>query len=599
MNGNLYLYVPLMLFPVWYIFVCLNRLRRHWKDGKEHQRHLFTVLLIMKLCLVLLMIMLLFTQTLSILNKEMVIVAFYMIFSISWVFSLIMLISEFLLKLNMKWIGHRGFWVSSLIVWTVLIVINSEEHLKSFMKNIFIPRIVLFGISASINLVLAIFAVFRPDEFKIHSKHFDKLLAKSHSGSFAQGKHFFDRISIKIHDYKIKNINETQTVRYYIIVKISGHAHTMKKTYKDFENLAKSIDNIFPKQSFPNFHPPILPNFAGKRLEIQERISLLNVYLQGIRTIDYFNENTLNFFGIYGDFREEILCQHQFLLESEGGLFIQSSGDTEFVDLTQINFERSESASDFLKIHSDMPYFSVKIMTELNSEDAVEYLIKTKSVYGKEKSVKSFKDFNDLHQELRKIFDLAIMPKFPKKSYFQVPSRIDLLALELRKAKLEKYLTYLLNDPIYHCAELFDFIGVQLEYTALWEYREVRYEVITPIEWESELNDSEFIVFVLNVKKIVNSFEQQWRIKRFYKDFKSLHKFLALRNQSKMLSKYHGYMNKEMAEVFPELPKKKKWKEIEELRELLENYLRHLCSVPLIQDAYAFTTFLNDISNRK
>ena len=599
MNKAYYMYLPLMLLPTWFIILSLNRVRRHRRDGKENYPHLFTIALIVKISLALLMIMLLAIQTISILNHHSIIKAFYVIFCMSWIVSFLMLIIEFLLKLKMNWIGHRGFWIGSLLIWVIIIAISYEEHFNYLMKNIAIPRIVIFSLCAFTNLVLAIFAVIRPNEFRKPMEKLDRLLLKSSSNSFAVGKKTYEKTSFQIKDYKIKVIGEKSVLSYNILVQIGCNVHNVKRTYKEFEDLSKSIRSIFPQSSFPQMRTPELPIFVSKSMTIERKILVLNAYLLEICAIDFFNEYTLDFLGIQGSIRQELLIEHKQLLESEGAAFIESRAETNFVDLTQINFEQEEESVIQPKCKSNCnikAHFIIKIRSDLQSDGKVEYIIKTKSILGKQKVYRAFKDFNKLHQELKKIIDNDIMPKFPKKSYFRMPSKTDVIALELRKAKLEKYLAHILNDPAYHCQEIFKFIGFIGEFQDIWILNHVKYEIIPPIEWETNINEPEFIIFIINIKKIIKKQEcYHLQAKRSYEEFKYLHKFLEKRSKSALLAKYYEFMRQQLPIIFPVLPEKPQaLSDIESLRENLEIYLKELCELPLIHEAYALINFLND-----
>ena len=487
------------------------------------------------------------------------------------------------------------------MIWIILIIINSGEHLKSFLhQKSLLPRIVIFSLCAFINLILSILSIIKPNEFTKSKLPYQESLVKSRTESAFINKKYFDFISCKIHDYKIKTIEDRQVIIYNICIKINNDIQIVKRTYKEFEKLNASIRLIFPKELFPRMEIPNLPAADCLGLTIDQKIITLNEYLSKICVIDYFNETTLNFFGINGILRENILKEHYSVLDSESTFQAFSQEGTDFIDLTQINFENhSESVFEDqpINVYCIMRYVNIKIQVSSENEK-IFYQIKSRSILGKRSIRKTYKDFINLHKVIKKLINAEIIPKFPKKSYFLLPSKKDLASAELRRVKLEKYLIHILNDPAYHIQEIFQFIGIQEDFKELWGVRSIKYEITAPIEWETDINEPGSIIFIITIRKSnCQQAYHQWQTRRYYKELETLHNFLIKRNESIQLSKYYEFMQIQFPVDLPVLPKNmKEMSNIEELRENIEFFLEKLFRVPLIQDAYVFTNFLNDTS---
>ncbi|OMJ95810.1 hypothetical protein SteCoe_704 [Stentor coeruleus] len=601
MNENIILYAIFDLIPAWYSLYSLNRIRRHWRDGKEHIPRIFPKVLILKFLIALAISLFTIVQTISIMSQSLVVKIFFITFSVSWIISSIMLIFEFTQKLVMRWAGHRGFWILSFIEWSLLTFLNLEYHMTSFMKDIFIPRITLFCICTGLNFVLAIFAITKPNEFHVSPTRIDKPLMRSTRNSIVIIQSFFDKFSIKIRDYKIKNTEFASVIVYNTCVEIEGVVHVVKKTYKDFQQLDNLIKMIFPEKNFPRIEIPVLPNFFLGRMTTEEKMDQMNLYLAKICCVDFFNEDTLDFFEIEGFNREKILKLRNDVMEAADVLKFVDSGETGFIDLSLINHEQAgRSFAEYLstKTIRSLKFVEVKVTLNIENDDRVSYSILSQCSLGERQIKKSFKDFLNLHKDLKKKISLEILPKLPKKSYFKLVSKMDLKALEIKKKKLEKYLIYLLNDPAFHAFELFEFIGYTKNLKELWSFKGVTYEIVPPIEWETDISEMESILFIITVKKIISeNHSYTWQTKRTYKSFEYLNKLLIKRLQSPYLKDFYKYLNIEIPVSWPIIPENTIGlnSSLEKVCSDLENFMDKILKTPLIEEAYALTTFLNDI----
>lgn len=601
MEEKIILYAVLDIIPTWFCIYSLNRIRRHRRDGKEHISRVFPKPLILKILITLCIGLFSIVQTLSIMAKTLTIKIFYITFTVSWFISTIMLVYEFTLKLKMRWTGHRSFWLNSFLIWTLLTLLNFELHRESFMQNIFLPRIAVFCVCAGMNLILAVFAVFRPDEFNSLNSGFVKPLIKSAKNSIVIGQSFFDKVSIKIRDFKIKHSNHTPTVVYNICVEIEGNTHVVKKIYKDFQALESLITSMFPVKNFPHLEIPSLPLFNYGKITTEEKMLQLNAYLVKICHIDFFNEDILNFFEIDGHNKGKILSLHNQVMKSADILKQTESGDTGYVDLSLINYETdARTFSEYLntKTIRNLLYVELRIDLLIEYDDQVIYVITSKCDFGERQIKKSFKDFLNLHAELKKKISLKILPKLPKKSYFKFISNLDSKALEVKKKKLEKYLIYLLNDPTFHTTEIFEFIGITNNYKGLWTLKQITYEIISPIEWETDVSELENVIFIITIRKTVSeNHSYTFQAKRNYKSIEYLHNVLIMRLKSPFLIDYYNHFNVEIPISWPVLPNKIAGisSSLNEFCGKLETYIEEVTKIPFIEKAYALVTFFNDI----
>ena len=159
-------YPVLTAVPLWLICATANRVRRHYRDGFDRPIRKPKHYYVKRICTLLMFLITLIhvgeVTALQIQDRltktAAVFIGLYLgVSALAWLVSFSMLSFEFRLKLQMRWGGHRGFWlVSSALYLAVMIsffVDNTQESDLYFITY-------LFG--SLISLGLALFAVFRP-----------------------------------------------------------------------------------------------------------------------------------------------------------------------------------------------------------------------------------------------------------------------------------------------------------------------------------------------------------------------------------------------------------------------------------------------------
>lgn len=94
---------------------------------------------------------------------------YYTFTTTAWILSLCLLVFEFNRKISMAWLGHRGYWVLSFLsnlVKSVLQTLRSFEEIDNVTEY---QRIFIYLASTVCTLVLALLAVFKPNEFRVMS----------------------------------------------------------------------------------------------------------------------------------------------------------------------------------------------------------------------------------------------------------------------------------------------------------------------------------------------------------------------------------------------------------------------------------------------
>jgi PX domain len=594
------IYCCMIMIPVLFILYSLIRYTRHRKDGREYKSIKFKKVLITKLCIILIIIGCTGVSAVYLAISHRTSVAiFYFIFLLAWIVSLAMLIFESYFKLKMKWVGHRSFWVLSVLVWGGLVYMSKEDYPKKSYNFQETATFLSAAVCASFNVILTLFAIFCPNEFTVRKPGFENLLIKSTNSSIIIGKQPLDTISFSVKGYKQTTKDNKTKVIYNISVKINAVAKTVKRSYKDFMDLEASIKHTFPSKNFPKIDCPSLPSFSYCNLDIEEKIKALNKYLERICRVDFFNEKTLDFLGITGPVRDSILKEHYAVLETRD-VVNSTYTETELLDLSLINFE-SHSESQLERLKTPQPFVTnfvkVKITATVAKNNRAQYNIISKTVFNKYNVVKSFKDFVSLHSLLKKKLNIDILPKFPKKSYFKLPSKTEQKDVDMRKTQLEKYLIHILNDPVYHFKRVFSFIGMSEDYKVLWDQSDIKYEIVSPVEWETDISANGSILFIVGIKKIFNQKTVfQWQTKRRYKEIEHFNAYLVKRTRCTGLHKYYNFRKACLPTVWPSIPENIDGinSDVQSFCEKIENYLSQLCSIPLIHEIYAFTSFMND-----
>ena len=600
--------------PVWYIVSSGLRIKRHWNDGREQDKVTIRVTLVLKCILCTLMVMLSFLQFILVLRsedyedvKDLKLVSFPLFF-LSWIMSTVMLIFEVRNKIVAKLHGHLLYWLLNLIVYALLLYIETTYHDNSFLEYLYTSEILADAAGIVICSILLLLIFIKPNEFSNTKDAISASLLKKcrisvgYRNSMPEDRGLAGAVIVSIKDYKLKVDKGKQTIFYNITIRVKGDTYKIRKTYKDFDKLYKSIRNSFPLGTFPYMSFPSFPIFAGTSLTMDEKTLALNDFLKSLCCPEFMTEETLDFLNIQGSFREKLSEEHQEITESEKCINISETEaehtNSSFVSSSKISvFEKSS------KSHTNLhTYFEARLEYSEVSNNTDYAITWAFSDAPAETTVhRRYGDFVSLNSAMKKAVSPAVLPRFPVKTYVQNLRKADSQAVEIRRRKLEKYLCHVANDPAFHCQELLDFLECSIDINHVWGRRSnVEYEVVSPIGWEGELDGtSSYIVYILNFNKFVNSLKvNEWTIKRTFKDFEFMDAFLSKRMRSPLLLMYLKF-HKEGYVEWPKLPSKypvslNNPSEIEKCRSEIESYLDEVCLVPCISQAYAFKCFIDD-----
>jgi len=612
------IYCPMLVIPFWFIFYTLHRLRRHWNDGKENQKSSGTPSLYLKYILIWCMLMITVAQVFltlkfnedEFIDIKVIKLVIFGAFVVAWIMSFVMLKIEFKFRLRMKWIGHRSFWPTNLIIYGVLFVMEGSQHHWSVLGFLSSEHLIVNLIGLILCFMLTVLAVCKPNEFSKSKDDVSANLIKKARfsvgvrNSTPEDRGLAGAIEVSIKNYKIKVENNKQVVLYNITVKIKGEVSKIRRTYHEFDKLYKAIRRSFPLEVFPYMSFPSFPVFSGTKLTLEEKTSALSEFLNGLCCPEFMFKETLDFLNIKGEFRDKLLEEHEEILEAEKAVAITEQDEVGYSRESFIADNRISVFEKSNKIHSHLHcFFRLEISVNELAGNKKEFIV-VWNLIGDDKKVevvKEFKDFNTLNGNLKKALATVLLPKFPEKSYVQNLRKVDSQALEIRRRKLEKYLSHLLNDPAFICQELLDFINCTVDISALMDRPcQSEYELNGPVGWEGELEgSSSYIIYIMSFAKYYEGEKVvEWSVKRSFKDFQYMDTFLFKRIKSPEFLKYLNLFKQKVGD-WPKLPTKHPTSlsnpsEIEICRSEIQNYMEELCSVTLIATAYAFKSFIGD-----
>jgi hypothetical protein len=612
------IYCPMLVIPFWFIIYTLHRLRRHWNDGRDKTFSQVSATLAIKYLLVLSLAgltavnlaLVVFIEQEEFEDIQIIKITLFSSLMVSWIMSYVMLKLEFKLRLRMKWLGHRSYWPINLAIFSVLVVKDMNEinwEIKKFFKVGNIINIVSFIIC----LFLTCLAVVKPNEFSKNKDEVSANLIKK--ARFSSGARFStpeDRglagaVHVSIKNYKIKVENTKQIVLYNITVKIKGEVYKIRRTYYEFDKLYKAIRKSFPLEVFPYMSFPSFPIFSGMNFSLEQKTFALNEFLIGLCCPEFMLQETLDFLNIKGNFREKLLEEHLEILEAEKAVTITEADECIYGNRDSFSTDNRISVFEkSSKVHTHFHnFFQIKLTVCESLNNKPEYTLTwvIPSTTDHFEVTKRFRDFSTLNNSLKKSLNPALLPKFPEKSYVQNLRKVDSKGLEIRRRKLEKYLSHVLNDPGFLCQDLLDFIGCQADLFSLLDRPcSSEYELNGPVGWEGELEgSSSYIIYVLSFAKYFEGEKiAEWSVKRGFKDFEYMDHFLCKRTKSPMFLVYLNLFKQKLAD-WPKLPNKHPTSlsnptEIEVCRSEIQNYMEELCSVTLISTAYAFKSFIDD-----
>ena len=109
MYESILLYSGLSAVPSWYVIYSLNRIRRHWKDGKEAKWSSCTFTLVLKLLIVVLIVVISAWKVFKVIGKQVEVQVFFALNCFAWLVSFSMLLFEFWFKLDARLFGWSWF----------------------------------------------------------------------------------------------------------------------------------------------------------------------------------------------------------------------------------------------------------------------------------------------------------------------------------------------------------------------------------------------------------------------------------------------------------------------------------------------------------
>ena len=592
--GNLYL--PMLVVPLWFIGYCGFRFIKHWNDGIERKGSYISTSQLIKIVMVLLMACINLYNSVEPLPETysglglFIRTLYYLLSALGWFMSLCLLIFEFNRRMCMSLLGHRLFWVLSFVVNSVKVALQLCEVKGTENTRGEYVRFVLFVSSSLFSFCLCMFAIFKPNDFQIVQEadyiepspfRVSKLIGASNENLLGL---YTPIVAVSIKDYKIKISNEKQLLKYIIIVKVDGKPHPVKRSYSEFESLHKYLKGKFTYKEYPSINLPAFPVFRSPGISLEHRMKVLCNYLEELCLPECMCQELLDFLEITGYEREVLYAEHKKVLEMHLNLYTPRMSYTE--DETQAN-------PDIFVV--------VKLTKHFKTEEDTFYTFNWKVQATLEEGAvsKSFYEMYLLYQDLKRNFHSASMPPYKFRLGSPATSKYQ---QEETNQKLEKFWSFFLNDPAFHCQELFEFFEIKSSLEEVWNglHTSFEYKLYEPVCWESEIDEggSNFIVYRMKVLKKTLSGEILWIVKRRYKEFYELHKRLKERYKNGVMEGYLKHIGELDFEV-PHLPKKSlaalsSYYEIELRKKGLEAYLSKLIKANHVLQSFVMKDFLQE-----
>ena len=607
----LYEYSVLSLVPVWFISYAVIRMKRHWSDGKDKfillNRHVY-----LKWLLTLIMTLLTFFHILDLsffatLTQSQMISrsAFFGLLFCAWLVSFKLAIFENNKRLVMKWTGHRSFWPVNLGI-HVYLFINEEIFfdVHSLIANWTAVILATYALQAACCLVLTLYAFFRPNEFltigecdySLMRKDFRKSSAIMNTGEQLE----YPLISIK--SYKIKQECSKSITIFTIISTINSQIFISKRSLADFDSLQKEIKTKFPQEIFPNLTIPSFSSILAYTAE--DKMKVFVEYLNNLSAPEFMLPEFLDFLRITDPCRANLIKANEEILQKDATLSVGELRSESTIERYFNTSTKSEIAEnlDEQSGYLYQKYIEVKISKWIEVEKHIEYSIIWAIRYMELSggTQKRYNDFQEFHKHHNKIVTPARLPKFPSKNYIKKLTKIDEKALNLRRVKLEDYLSHILNDPAFLCREALEFVGINTTVESILSFKHPASQIKlqSPLSCYPEIDDRGYhLVYSIKLCKSVEGSQKiGWCVTRRFREFDELHCFLQNRAQSALLSKGS---HKCTVISMPNLPGKSVGQmvcpaDIESRRHGLEKYLEDLLLVPKISQAYVLHKFLQE-----
>ena len=132
---------PMLIIPYWFICYSIFRIRRHWNDGKEKNFFSNSKILFIKYFLCVVMVLVTVAQVILSVFKtndtgeaKSIKIVLFSSFVVSWIMSVWMLRIETMLRLDMKWNGHRMYWPVNFVIYVILIILEILDKNIGFIE---------------------------------------------------------------------------------------------------------------------------------------------------------------------------------------------------------------------------------------------------------------------------------------------------------------------------------------------------------------------------------------------------------------------------------------------------------------------------------
>jgi PX domain len=621
MDAYIILHSTFLAWGTYFFGYSVQRIVRHWRDGRERVRT-SKGRLILKIACTFLCAIFQFLHIADYLPGKYsdahlaLRIVYYTISGISWLFSSVLVYFDYTRRLKAQWRGQRTFWLLGLAITLSLLVLSiltdSYKDTEAGSYQFDIIQITAYTLTIPITILLSFYSIFRPNDFAVISNEmYLKLKRPSLLFDDTTNKSLENKITLDINitGYKIKQVLNTSVINYNINVAVNDTTYGISRSLADFEALDRAMRktfsiNCFPNLTFPDFNLEVL-----RKMNAVERGDLLCKYLKALCFSEFMTPDLLNFLQIEGNYRDLLSCKHNLMQEeliqnSDIAPRAESSSLTYYSPISHTVSVLSYLPSSILQwmISSNIAFYRYNEESQL-----FDYYLKTEiSSLGHEKlKPYKFKDFLNFHKTLKKILSPCIPASFPSKNYNRSFLQKDKNAIEVRKTQLEYYFSQILNDPAYLCKETLDFIGCDAVLAQILDLiPPSTYKLAEEISWESDISDdsAHYILYSFTIGKISkdSKCEVQWKVSKRYKEFDALHKKLLQRYNSPYLKSYLLHIGKYQKDnQLPLLPSKtlsplSTLNEIEERKRLLQIYMQELLNSPSVTCSFAFREFIDD-----
>ena len=613
-SSFIWIHAPFYILPMYFVFYTIQRIIKHWRDGRERARmssgRLVTKTIATICCAILELIHIAdYSPNMNYTAEELAFRTCYFLLSgIAWLFSSILVYFDYTRRLSSQWRGQRLFWILELFTNIVLLGLNvifqefeyeGDDFYQFYLIQIF--SYVLIMISCCL---LSYYAVFRPNDFSIINTEVYYLLEptpRPPQDEVSETRDSEIKFKLSITGYKIKQVMNSSIIHYNINICINETARTISRSLMDFEFLDKSLREQFSGNNFPDFFISSLRNS-----NVDERGQVLCAYLSALCCPEFMTPDLLNFLQIEDNYRDILTYKHMQAVKE--------------LSVTPESTPRSEST---LQFYHHRPATIGPVETTIKASSHLQWIVKISiPSYRLEESTQStdfyvkceipalgfekirpykLVDFANLHKCMKKVLHPTNMIPFPSKNHSFGKSD----GMESQRSLLEYYLTEIYNDPAYICREALDFIGCDAELDEILSLiPDFTYKIVEEMCWEGGISEdsTHFISFPVGIGKRSEGalLEKEWKCSRRYREFDAMNKRLIQRQGSWMLKNYtlfKGRIYKDIA--IPSLPGKKisplsTHEEIEERKNGLEKYLQELMTNPMVTCSFAFREFIDE-----